>query len=119
MNKDRLKFRVWNKEENIMHYEAEETYDCLTGNPIIYKSCFGDLLEDDRYIIEQCTEKKDRNGKLVYEGDIIKIGTICAPVIWNDGWYLKFGDFLEPFWHFNFVNHSIIGNIHENPELME
>lgn len=119
MNRDRFRFRAWNKEEKIMHYDAEDTYDDLGGNPYIEKSFFGSLLEDDRYIVEQCTGKEDRIGKLIFEGDIIKIGVVYAPVVWNGGWFLKFWDVLEPFWHFDFVNHSIVGNIHENPELLK
>lgn len=112
---DRFKFRFWNEKEKTYFMPCIERAFTSNGEFVgIYDYC-----DFHGFIAEQCTEKKDRNGKLIFEGDIIKIGTISAPVIWNGGWFLKFGDFLEPFWHFNFINHSIVGNIHENPELLK
>lgn len=66
---DRFRFRAWSKEEKKYYYDAEATYDYMQG---IMSESFGELLEDDRYIIEQCTGIKDCNGKLIFEGDLVR-----------------------------------------------
>lgn len=70
---DRYKFRAWNKEEKRMYYDAQDTYDYITGQPIIPAERFATLLEDEKeWIVEQCVGIKDRSGRLIYEGDIIR-----------------------------------------------
>lgn len=81
--------------------------------------------------VELCTGLKDKNGKLIYEGDIISFegdygktilktlwerGEACFKFIGFDdkGWTSCYGDELN-----SRVIVEIIGNIHENPELLE
>ncbi len=91
---------------------------------------FGRVYEIDPESLGQCTGKPDKNDKLIFEGDIFKVYTktikgICFVVWHNDGWYLK--------QRFNLIALStslylsnglpntfneIIGNIHDNPELL-
>lgn len=139
--KDRFKFRVWyepkgiTSDKPIMIYNAEDTYDCMAGKPvIIYKSCFGDVLEDDEYTVMQCTGLKDKNGKLIYEGDIVKNNQ-------NSLYSVEFAEFehqtkfcLKRVENPNYYPHistwqgigyedqktiEVIGNIYQNPELLE
>ena len=85
---------------------------------------FGPVLEDD-YIVEQYTGIKDKNGKEIYEGDIIRYDAIDYEVLWAD-YYAGFETKrLNSPWnnagltlHFLASVGRVIGNIHENPELL-
>jgi uncharacterized phage protein (TIGR01671 family) len=121
---DRFRFRAWyydkddenDSDNNKMFYNAQDTYDCLGGNPPLKASSFGDIIDDERWVIEQCTGLKDKNGNLIYEGDIVKSGKHIYPVEWyvngfavNDGY-----DYLVDNGEW-----EVIGNIHENTDLLE
>lgn len=70
----RFKFRAWNKEEKKMYLDAQDTYDYMTGQPTIPAESFACLLSNkDEWVVEQCTGISDKNGNLIYEGDVVKI----------------------------------------------
>lgn len=129
---DRFRFRAWNKEKKIMHYEAEKGATCL---PFHY------LSKSDEFICEQCTGLKDKNGRLIYEGDLFELeeGAIdtVREVIWdkdtssfkvscrgkeeyNNGLYNEMREYEELLDLSLFLDCAcIIGNIHENADLLE
>lgn len=109
---DRFKFRVWSKILSRYLGKNDPTQMIMENGYLAYLSDESMI----NYSIEQCTGLKDKNGKLIYEGDIVKNNKHMYQVEWyvngfavNDGYdYLIDNEEWE-----------IIGNIHENPELLE
>lgn len=88
--------------------------DCFVGKPFDPPTKhFGEP--------QQCTGLKDKNGNLIYEGDFLKDHNGIWQVLWDEkeaAFYIynKKRDFyLSPF----IGEFEIIGNIHENKELLK
>lgn len=79
--------------------------------------------EDNPFIVEQYTGLKDKNGKEIYEGDILQIDDHILgdfEVVWHNlSWKIKRSVGYESLSVHKTQDIVVIGNIHENPELLE
>ena len=111
----KIKFRAWDAEEkNFIYFDALE--GLLSECDETYRQrCVGKF--------EQFTGLHDKNGKEIYEGDLIKYGS-DAPleVIYRESCfcYNQKSRYISRLQIFDNINKiEVIGNIHENPELLE
>ena len=123
---DRFKFRVWAKpfdkylqlDDGSLFTQSDGTLwiniGDYSGDELIEK-CLMD------YTIEQCTGLPDKNGVLIYEGDVVIDDGEIFTVEWANGaWML-----VEPlgcdelFYFIESKGLEIISNIHEHKHLLE
>ena len=123
-----IKFRAWdNENKEMLKVQELDFEDTLYGGRLAIRTDqYNDYFDLEDMILMQYTGLKDKNGKEIYEGDIIRatkrtdleLNYHNFKVFMHNGCYM-FGNYNahEFFDKFNFK--EVIGNIYENKDLLE
>lgn len=116
-----IKFRAWDKEIQHMIQGSPISMATIMKNYIGNAISFNGVRLSDRYEIMQFTGLLDKSGMEIYEGDIVKtsLGTVAVVEWENNGRFLGFTPDRLILYIGREPAVEIIGNIYENPELME
>ncbi len=136
--KRNIKFRAWDKDSSEMYYTenhpVEDMYfDFKNNNIVLLSPIEDDFAEERDCIIMQYTGLIDKNGVEICEGDIVvydrgvgnwtgkRMATIHE-IVFNDevfAFVMKYdSSYIKLRKHWNYI-YEVIGNIHENPELIK
>lgn len=120
---DRFRYRVFDKEKN--NYVDDSEVELILNNDgvLLFGNWHEDIkvVEQDKFIVEQCTGFSDKNGKLIYDGDIVEAHNGTYGVVWCDtecGWALRHRAThrMRAMNCFDFDELSVFSNIHEQSE---
>ena len=80
-----------------------------------------DMVAVDPKTVGQFTGLTDKNGKKIFEGDIVKdVDTdINYQVIYEKNSFIRVDNQRFFYWNFDLTCLEVIGNIHDNPELLK
>jgi hypothetical protein len=114
-----IKFRIWDKDAKTM--EQVLLPDCSTYQVMPAKQEGKEFKRRDNTVLMQYTGLTDRNGKEIYEGDVIEWNRQKYEIKWLDEWAALAAENERE----NQVvpkiatTSEVIGNVYKNPELIQ
>lgn len=122
-----IKFRIWDTENKemlkVQELDFESTF--YGGRIAIRPYQYNDYFDTEDMILMQYTGLHDKNGKEIYEGDIVKIKhkyeDVGKIIYEHNGFTVDVMNMNRPYGRVSFVNNfmEVIGNIYENKDLLE
>lgn len=124
-----IKFRAWDKEKSVMYFE--HFVSITVDGKIFFIDETGEwIINPKRIVLMQYAGLHDKNGKEIYEGDILQESYDGGIVLWTVEWceneclfMIKNHTQSEIFIGEDMVNvfkfSEAIGNIYENSELLK
>ena len=126
----KLKFRAWDKDRKYMEYTDENLLVCFGGNgkvvltdlSSVYSNCEG----MENFELMQSTDMVDRNGNIIFEGDIVKMSkdVYSEPTYYEVVRHYGGAYRLESKQHgcelwLRHTDCEVVGNVYENLDLLE
>lgn len=127
--KQEIKFRAWNKKDKVMVDVAAMNFGPSGLWSLIEDADDAELQLADNYELMQYTGLKDKNGREIYEGDIVRTGednigdpdpTIGQVIMREGSWLIENEKKQEEIGLFSEItSREVIGNIFEDKQLLE
>ena len=122
-----IKFRVWDISKKV--FIPTDTFAVTTSNFSYFAVMIkdwedyraGDFLYPVSQSLSQFIDLKDKNGKDIYDGDILECDNLMVIIRYRGGQYVGIptpNTMMTEINNRNWLSYQVIGNIYENPKLV-